>query len=67
MHGFIEGGLRGAHPVALEFIGYALEVLDWGSRVWKNVPDDDRGVIFKSTFIRGVRSLHISAFMEVRI
>ena len=66
MRGFIESGLRGAHPVALVFFSNALEVLDWGSRTWKNIADEDRGAIFKSTFIRGVRSLHVSAFMKVR-
>jgi stress-induced-phosphoprotein 1 len=66
MRGFIESGLRGAHPVALVFFSNALEVLDWGSRTWKNIADEDRGAIFKSTFVRGVRSLHISAFMKLR-
>ena len=65
MRGFLEGGLRGAKSVEVEFLGYALEVLDWGSRVWKDVPKDDRGAIFERTFIRGVRSLHIRALMEV--
>jgi hypothetical protein len=65
MRGFIEGGLR-AHLVALEFLGYALEVLDWGRQAWKNIPNEVRGTIFKSTFIRGVRSLHMRALMEVR-
>lgn len=65
MRGFVEGGLSGSHSISVKFLGKALEVLDWGSRVWKGVPDEDRGAIFKPTFIRGVRSLHISAFMEV--
>jgi hypothetical protein len=65
MRGFLEGGLRRAKSVEVEFLGYALEVLDWGSRVWKDVPKDDCGAIFQRTFIRGVRSLHIRALMEV--
>jgi hypothetical protein len=65
MRGFLEGGLRRAKSVEVEFLGYALEVLDWGSRVWKDVPKDDRGAIFERTFIRGVRSLHIRALVEV--
>jgi hypothetical protein len=65
MRGFIEGGIREAPSFALEFLGNALEVLDWGRQAWKNVSNEVRGTIFKSTFIRGVRSLHIRALMEV--
>jgi len=64
MRGFLEGGLRNAKAVEVEFLGYALEVLDWGRRAWKNVPKDDRGVIFEKTFIRGVKCLHINALMQ---
>lgn len=67
MRGWVEGGLRGAKPVTVEWLGRALEVLDWGKRAWKNVSRTNRGVIFDSTFIRGVRSLHLDALMEVRI
>jgi hypothetical protein len=63
MQGFVEGGVCGAHAGALQYLGYALEVLEWGSRTWKDALDEERGAIFKSTLIRGVRSLHISAFM----
>jgi hypothetical protein len=67
MRGWLEGGLRGAKPVTVEWLSRALEVLDWGKIAWKNVSPTDRGVIFDSTFIRGVRSLHLNAFMEVGI
>lgn len=66
MRGFMEGGMRRNKSAQVEFLGFALEVLDWGSRAWKDVPKDDRGAIFERTFIRGVRSLHINALMEVR-
>lgn len=67
MRGFLEGGLRQDRATEVEFLGYALEVLDWGRLAWKNVSKDDRGAIFEHTFVRGVRSLHITALMQVYI
>jgi hypothetical protein len=67
MRGWVEGGLKGTKPVTVEWLSRALEVLDWGKTAWKNVSRTDRGVIFDSTFIRAVRSLHLNAFMEVGI
>jgi hypothetical protein len=51
--------------LAVECQSRALEVLDWGSRAWKDIPASDRGCIFERTFIRGVRRLHITAIHEV--
>lgn len=65
MRGFMEGGFSGNYSVTVEFISHALEVLEWGRKTWKNVSREDRGSIFEDTFIRGVRSLHIDAFMKV--
>jgi hypothetical protein len=67
MRGWLGGGLTGAKPVTVEWLSRVLEVLDWGKIAWKNVSRTDRGVVFDSTFIRGVRSLHLNAFMEVGI
>ncbi|RDB28672.1 Small glutamine-rich tetratricopeptide repeat-containing protein beta [Hypsizygus marmoreus] len=47
-----------------EFYRHVLDVLDWGNRVWKDVPRDDRGTIFDLTFIRGVRRLYLNAIWE---
>jgi len=49
---------------AIEFYRRALDVLDWGRRVWKNVVREKRGVIFEDSFIRGIRRLYISVVME---
>jgi hypothetical protein len=65
MRGFIEGGLRGKHGLTVEFLSRAIEVLNWGRIAWKNVSRDDRGAIFEDTFVRGVRAMHMNAFMEV--
>ena len=63
MHGFIQSNLKlnSAH----QFLRHALEILDWGARVWNNVPRGDRGAIFDETFIRGVRRLYLILLMEV--
>lgn len=50
---------------AIEFYRRALDVLEWGRRVWKNVVREKRGVIFEDSFIRGIRRLYISVVMEV--
>lgn len=53
--------------VAVEYHTRALEVLEWGSRLWKDVAPDDRGCIFERTFIRGVRRLQLTSIHEVSV
>ena len=65
MRGWLEGGLGGKKTATVEWLARALEVLDWGKIAWKDASPADRGVIFDTTFVRGVRSLHLNAFMEV--
>lgn len=65
MRGFMETGLRGRADVGVEFIGKAIEIIEWGRQVWRNVRKEDRGVIFEETFLRGVQSLHLETFMKV--
>lgn len=40
-------------------------VLDWGQRIYKDVPNEDKGAIFSHTFKRGVTCLHLNHFMQV--
>ena len=42
----------------------ALDILQWGRQEWDGVPKDDRGAVFEDTFIRGVRGLHLDAYMK---
>ena len=65
MRGFIEENLKGNVESALEFYTSALEILRWGTELFQDVAESDRGVIFKSTFIRGVKCLRLNALMEV--
>ncbi|KAF7798630.1 hypothetical protein EIP86_009852 [Pleurotus ostreatoroseus] len=64
MRGFMETGLRGRADVGVEFIGKAIEIIEWGRQVWRNVRKEDRGVIFEETFLRGVQSLHLETYMK---
>ena len=50
-----------------EFYRNAVEVLEWGARVWKDVPKSDRGAIFEPSFIRGVKRLHLKSQMKVPV
>ncbi|EPQ59829.1 hypothetical protein GLOTRDRAFT_114378 [Gloeophyllum trabeum ATCC 11539] len=59
MRGFVESCVRGNHALGLEFLGCALEVLEWGRTEWAGVPDDKRGAIFHNAFIRGVRCMRL--------
>ncbi|PSS37129.1 hypothetical protein PHLCEN_2v1002 [Hermanssonia centrifuga] len=57
--------LRDCPTAAVEFYSRSLEVLKWGQQAWRNVPKEKRGVIFEDTFIRGVRVLHLNAYLKV--
>ncbi|EDR15294.1 uncharacterized protein LACBIDRAFT_291776 [Laccaria bicolor S238N-H82] len=54
----------GRHTAGVEFFSRAVDVLEWGRRVWKDVPKDDRGAIFEVTFVRGVKRLYLSAMHQ---
>ncbi|KAF5385060.1 hypothetical protein D9615_001095 [Tricholomella constricta] len=63
MRGFLDSSfnLPGSSP---EFLQYAIDVIEWGARMWKNVPRKDRGTIFDPTFLCGVKSLYLNLRME---
>lgn len=54
------------YSVAHEFLDRAVEIIEWGRTVWKNVSSDDRGAIFELTFLRLVRALRMAASMKAR-
>jgi hypothetical protein len=64
MRGFYQGSM-GDHIAGVEFLRRALDVLEWGSREWKDVPHSDCGVIFDLSFIRGVRRRYLDELMKV--
>ncbi|KAI0688062.1 hypothetical protein C8T65DRAFT_675219, partial [Cerioporus squamosus] len=65
MRAFLEDSLKNNIVTALDFYTSALEVLQWGQELYKDVPFSEKGQIFQPTFIRGVKSLRLDAFMKV--
>ena len=65
LRAFMEGALKNNMGASLDFYTSALEVLQWGSTEWKDIPYDQRGSIFQPTFIRGVKCLRLDQFMKV--
>ena len=66
MRAFITDGFGSNKATAIPFYDQAIEVLEWGRQVWRNVPRDDRGAIFEDTFLRGVKCLRLDCYMKVR-
>jgi len=65
MRGFVEGGMRGNHVSREEFLHRAVDVVEWGRSVWKNVSREDRGTIFEESFLRGLRAMHLEAIRQL--
>ncbi|KAI0076237.1 hypothetical protein K474DRAFT_1280111 [Panus rudis PR-1116 ss-1] len=50
-------------PVALEYIQQVLEILKWGNTgPWRNVPVEEKGVVFSMTFIRKVQVMYLDYY-----
>ncbi|VDB94316.1 unnamed protein product [Peniophora sp. CBMAI 1063] len=64
IRGFLTAGLTGDYSAGVDMYQKALDILEWGRQEWADVPKEERGVIFEDTFIRGVRSLHLDAYMK---
>ncbi|KAI3609899.1 TPR-likeprotein [Moniliophthora roreri] len=64
LRALLEGGLRSNHVSEVEYLGRVIEVIEWGRKVWKDVDFSSRGAIFRDTFLRGVKKLHMEALTE---
>lgn len=64
MRAAFEGGLRQKRQAGVEYYRRALDLVEWGRTVWKDVPKSSRGVIFEHSFLIGIRSLYIRMFMN---
>ncbi|KIJ31284.1 hypothetical protein M422DRAFT_267089 [Sphaerobolus stellatus SS14] len=42
-----------------------IRALELGRQTWASVPKTDRGIIFEDTFIRGVKAMHMNAYMKM--
>ncbi|KAG7090404.1 hypothetical protein E1B28_009524 [Marasmius oreades] len=65
LQGYLAGGLRQDPVGEMEYLDNALEVINWGRRVWHDISTENRGVIFLDTFLYGVQKLHMEAVMKV--
>lgn len=65
MRAIFDSELRQAPHVAVERLKETLELLHWGRQVWRDVSIDDKGVIFKDTFVRGVKSIYLEVLIGV--
>ncbi|KAJ3891677.1 hypothetical protein GG344DRAFT_46856 [Lentinula edodes] len=65
IQGFVQGGLYRNHIGHLEYMSRAIDIIKWGRELFKDVQKDVRGAIFEATFLRGLQTLHLAAFLEV--
>ncbi|KAM5532752.1 hypothetical protein V8D89_013549 [Ganoderma adspersum] len=61
--GFMEDKFKNNIETALEFYTSALDVLQWGKELWKDVSFDDKGAVFRETFMRGIKCMRLEAFI----
>lgn len=64
MRGALEGGLREQPQAGVEYYRRALDLVEWGRTIWKDVPKASRGAIFEHSFLIGVGSLYLKMFMN---
>jgi len=64
VRGFMEQLIFNRNDVAVEFLGRALELLRWGLDMWKDIPQDLKGAVFCTSFIRGVHALYAATYMK---
>ncbi|KII85136.1 hypothetical protein PLICRDRAFT_126507 [Plicaturopsis crispa FD-325 SS-3] len=46
------------------YLHWALDVLEWGRKAWKDVPRADKGDMFEPFFIQAVKRLHLLALLD---
>ncbi|KAI0045848.1 hypothetical protein FA95DRAFT_82893 [Auriscalpium vulgare] len=61
---FLSEGLEAKHAEAVAAYDTVLAVLRWGREEWPNVGKEIRGSVLESTFIRAIRSVRLSTYME---
>lgn len=64
MKAALEGGLREQPQAGVEYYRQALDLVEWGRTIWKDVPKSNRGAIFEHSFLIGIRSLYLKMFMH---
>jgi hypothetical protein len=44
----------------------SVKICEWGAKKWAKVHFDDKGVIFRPSFMVGLKSMRLEAYMQVR-
>lgn len=65
MRALITSGFKRDHETAVHFYSNILAVLEWGSKVWRDVSKEDRGSIFDKKSVRAIKCLRAQAMLEV--
>lgn len=65
IRGFMEYRLNENFESALEFYTSALDLLQWGRELWKDVSFEDKGAVFQPTFIRAVKGMRLDMLLAV--
>ncbi len=65
MRAFILDGLKRDNLATETLYRDTLDFLEEGRKIWRHVSKDDRGTVFEDTFVRGIRVLHLHAFLKV--
>ena len=65
--GFLDIEVNKDYDSGLMMYDKALAIIEWGRREWKDATANERGVIFKDTFLRGARNIRLNAYKQVRI
>ncbi|KAJ3871799.1 hypothetical protein F5051DRAFT_362273 [Lentinula edodes] len=61
--GFVISRVGNNFQLGVEFHRNALNMINWGRKVWKDVPKAERGVIFDLSFRRGVWNMYLDTLM----
>ncbi|KAF9056034.1 hypothetical protein BJ165DRAFT_1521989 [Panaeolus papilionaceus] len=48
---------------AYEYLFQTVQLLQWGQRLWHDIPTESKGVVFQQTFIRGVQRLKLEVML----
>ncbi len=60
-------GLQNNPGSAVNWFTHAIDVIERGRTIWKDVPKDDRGAVFEATFLRGIKVLRLDSYLHVRL
>lgn len=67
MLAFTRATVMNDHIKSTGLLDKALDILTWGQQEWATASRDERGSVLEDTWIRGVRSMRLEHFVQVRV